>query len=121
MAFPPFIVDAASGVPAYEQLRLAIRDAVTGGTLAPGEKLPTVRALAERMTLSPHTVARVYRRLESDGFVETLGRNGTIVLGQGDAAVVQGRLAAGEYAARIRSLGVDPGTAVEWVRTALDD
>jgi DNA-binding transcriptional regulator YhcF (GntR family) len=96
-----------------------VRDAVLDGSLAAGTKLPTVRRLAEDLGLAPNTVARAYRELESDGFIETRGRNGTLVSPQGDSSAQQGQLAARAYADRIVQLGLSPEDALAWVTAAL--
>jgi ABC-2 type transport system ATP-binding protein len=66
-----FTVDPRSGVPLYLQLIEQVKRAVALGTLAGGEQLPTVKALALDLTINPNTVARVYRELERDGVIET--------------------------------------------------
>ncbi len=66
-------IDPGSGTPPYEQLRTQIATRVASGDLAPGTKLPTVRALAASVGLAVNTVARVYRELEADGVVVTEG------------------------------------------------
>jgi DNA-binding transcriptional MocR family regulator len=52
---------------------------VTSGELAPGTRLPTVRALAKAMGVSPTTVNQAWQSLGRAGVVETRGRNGTHV------------------------------------------
>ena len=74
-------VDPASPVPPYEQLRMQVTALVLGGRLTPGERLPSIRQLANDLGLAGGTVARAYRELESDGVVATHGRHGTIVEG----------------------------------------
>ena len=57
----------------------AIEARIRRGSLAPGERLPTVRALASELGLAANTVAKAYRRLEEDGLIEGRGRSGTYV------------------------------------------
>jgi GntR family transcriptional regulator len=78
-----FTVDPHSGVPLYRQLIEQIARAVALGTLAPGEQLPTVKALALDLTINPNTVARVYRELERDGVIETSPGRGSFVRSNG--------------------------------------
>ncbi|MFE5310832.1 GntR family transcriptional regulator [Isoptericola sp. NPDC056578] len=72
-------IDIASTVPHYEQLRAQIAALVTAGDLADGQRLPTVRALANDLGIAPGTVARTYRDLEAAGMVTSKRRVGTLV------------------------------------------
>jgi GntR family transcriptional regulator len=74
-----FTVDPRSGVPLYLQLTEQIKRAIALGMLAPGEQLPTVKALALELTVNPNTVARVYRELERDGVIDTSPGRGSFV------------------------------------------
>jgi len=112
-------IDPRSATPPFEQLRVQLREQVRSGELAAGTRLPTVRRLAEDLGIAPNTVARAYRELEADGFIETRGRNGTVVSAQGDATEQQGQLAARAYADRIKQLGVARDVALGWVESAL--
>lgn len=114
-------VDHASAVTLYEQLMTQFREQVSSGELIAGTKLPTVRQLAADLTVAPYTVARVYRALEADGFVETLGRNGTVVKATADTAAGVLQLAASDYARRARDLGIDPAEALDYARRALGE
>jgi DNA-binding transcriptional regulator YhcF (GntR family) len=113
-------IDPAASDPPFEQVRRQVTEAVADGSLAPGTRMPTVRALAAELDLAVNTVAKAYRALESDQVIETRGRNGTFVSAQGDPTEQQAQLAAIAYADRIRHLGVSRGTALEIVRAALD-
>lgn len=114
-----FSVDHVSSVTLYEQLMSQFREKVAAGDLIAGTKLPTVRALATELSVAPYTVARVYRALEADGFVETRGRNGTVVSAREGTTVELLQLAASDYAARARELGIDPAEALGYVKAAL--
>ena len=116
-----FIIDAHSATPPYEQLRTQVLDGIADGTLPAGTRLPTVRALAGELGLAVNTVARSYRELEAAGAIETRGRNGTFVSLSTDAAAHAVQEAAAVYAARVRSLGVSPDAALDFVRAALRD
>lgn len=59
-----------------------IRDAATGGRLAPGDRLPTSRELAAELGVARSTVAAVYGRLVAEGVLEAQVGNGTFVAGR---------------------------------------
>ncbi len=71
------------GVPIYLQIVNQIKYLVASGRLAPGEELPPIRTLAEKLLINPNTVARAYRELESAGVVEKRRTAGTYVSNQG--------------------------------------
>jgi DNA-binding transcriptional regulator YhcF (GntR family) len=113
-------VDRSSSVAPYEQIVVQVRRAVERGTLAPGTRLPTVRALAERTGLVPNTVAKAYRELEASGHLEGRGRAGTFVADRPRPAGDDLEDAARLYLERARGLGADRSAAVEAVRRAAD-
>ena len=111
-------VDAGLPEPPYAQLREEVRRQVKTGELAAGTRLPPVRKLAEELGLAPNTVAKAYRELEHLGVIETRGRAGSFVSGDGVGRAA--REAAQEYADRVTALGVAPAEAVNLVRRALE-
>ncbi|QZY28608.1 GntR family transcriptional regulator [Nocardioides coralli] len=98
--------DPDSTQPPFDQLRSQIARRAASGDLAPGTRLPTVRALAGELGLAANTVARAYRELEADGVVVTEGRRGTFVASTAAAASGDARDAAAAYVATARSLGL---------------
>ena len=65
-----------SDVPVYQQIRNQIVIGISDGRLAPGEKLPTVRALAEEIGINSMTVNKAYQLLKQEGYILTDKRNG---------------------------------------------
>ncbi len=72
-------IDPRSPTPLYEQIAGRVRVAVASGELAPGDSLPSVRALARDLRVNPATVVQAYRDLAADGFVEMRHGQGTFV------------------------------------------
>lgn len=97
----------------------AVARAVQDGTLPPGTRLPTVRALAADLDVAVNTVAKAFRRLEEARIVITRGRAGTVIA---PLDGVTGRLekAAREYAQLAAQLGIDPERTRRIVLAAID-
>ena len=112
-------IDPESPVTLYEQVRTQIIGQIESGTLIVGAKLPPVRQLATELGVAPYTVARVYRILENDGFVETRGRNGTVISGTKGTAEESLQAVASAYAARAKELGVPAADALQFAQSAL--
>lgn len=64
-------INFKSGVPVYLQIVQQVKAAAAGGTLRPGDPLPSVRALAEELRINRNTAARAYSELEREGVIET--------------------------------------------------
>jgi GntR family transcriptional regulator len=106
--------------PPYRQLIDGVRRQIERGSLLPGDRIPPVRALADELDLAPNTVARAYRALEDDGWIEGRGRAGTYVSDHiperpsaADAALAT---AADDYLRRAAQLGVDREAAIRALR-----
>lgn len=77
-------VDRDSDLPLGAQLAQRLRAAVADGGLAPGERAPSIRRLAEAVGVNPNTVRAVYQRLEDEGVLRSEQGRGTFVLGPAD-------------------------------------
>jgi DNA-binding transcriptional regulator YhcF (GntR family) len=113
------VIDTASPVPPYEQLRSQLARQIQDRSLAVGARLPTIRRLAADLGLAVNTVGRAYRALEEAGLIETRGRAGSFVSASGEQAREQAHRAAREYAALIAGVGIDHREAVRIVEAAL--
>lgn len=67
------------GVPLYEALYRCIREDILSGSLAPGEKLPSKRALAENLEVSKITVETAYSQLLAEGYIRSREKVGYFV------------------------------------------
>lgn len=72
-------IDDASDRSIYEQIVGQIQERIAVGDVKSGDRLPTVRRLADRLDIAPGTVARAYSELERLGLVVTGGARGTRV------------------------------------------
>ena len=61
------------------EIATSLEEGIRVGRLAPGEQLPTIRALARGLGVSPMTVASAYRALRGRGLLTAAGRRGTRV------------------------------------------
>ena len=69
----------APGIPLYEALYRCIRGDILNGTLSPGEKLPSKRALAENLKVSKITVETAYNQLLAEGYIGSREKVGYFV------------------------------------------
>lgn len=72
-------IDEQSERSIFEQIVAGVQEAVATGRLRGGERLPSVRRMADQLDVAPGTVARAYGELERMGVVTTDGARGTRV------------------------------------------
>lgn len=86
-------LDFASDIPIYQQIRNSIVKAIADGEFLEGERLPTVRALAQEAGINTMTVNKAYQLLKQEGYIITDRRNGAMVgSGPGQTGVSAARL-----------------------------
>jgi DNA-binding transcriptional MocR family regulator len=61
------------------EIAASVERGVGSGDLEPGQPLPPMRELADRLEVNPNTVAAAYRTLRERGVIETAGRRGSRV------------------------------------------
>lgn len=74
-----FAIDHSSGLPVWIQIKNRIAYLIGSGAFVPGDRLPTVRALAVDLDISYNTVNRAYMDLEREGYISTRKGRGTFV------------------------------------------
>src|SRR5471030_1617263 len=72
-------VSPADELPIYRQIMRQIVDAIAGGRLAGGARLPSHRELSEELVIAPLTVKKAYDELEGLGYIESQRGRGTFV------------------------------------------
>jgi len=114
-------ISSDDGVPIYLQIVNQVKYLVASGRLAPGEELPPIRVLAEKLVVNPNTVARAYRELETAGVVTKRRTTGTYVSEAGSPLDREERLQlltprADALLAEARQLDVSTDAVVDLLR-----
>lgn len=122
-------VDLDSPEPLYEQIVRGVRDAIARGAVRVGDRLPSVRQLADDLAVNLNTVARAYRALESSGLVRVRHGQGVVVVasvetpaGPGAAADATAALerSVRKALADARLAGIPPGAVRRTVMRSLE-
>ena len=72
-------VETSSGMPITRQIAAQVRAQCASGVLKPGDRLPSVRALAAQLAVNQNTILRVYERLTAEGLLDRRHGDGTFV------------------------------------------
>lgn len=75
-----FELDGQSRKPIYEQLMEKLKELMIREVLQEDEQLPSVRILAQELTINPNTIQKAYRQLETEGYIYTIPGKGNFVL-----------------------------------------
>ena len=76
-------LNTASPVPIYRQIVNQIRWQIASRSLVPGDRLPSVRDLAQRLAANQNTILKVYDQLAGEGLIERRRGDGTYVADSG--------------------------------------
>jgi GntR family transcriptional regulator len=117
----------ADPAPVYLQIERCIRLLVAEGVLRPGQRLPSVRALAEQLGLAANTVARAYTALAGDGIIDSRAGAGSVVADRLPASAAEPDQPGRERLQRVArklvayslALGHAPGEVIHAVRAEL--
>ena len=117
-------ISESDGVPIYLQIVNQVKYLVASGRLVPGEELPPIRVLAEKLVVNPNTVARAYRELELGGLLDTHKGTGTFISDKKPEKKTVERerqlsQMAGEFAARAGAAGFSLEELIDRMRELL--
>ncbi|AEE16107.1 GntR family transcriptional regulator [Treponema brennaborense] len=118
-------MDFDPDLPIYLQIMNDIKRQIFSGALAPGDKLPSVRELAESIKVNPNTIVRSYQELEREGVTETRRGTGTFV-GEDEKMLAQIRTEQSQRLVRnflrqMKSSGFSREQIASLVEAAFDD
>ena len=114
-------LEFSSEIPIYKQIHDQIVLCIAKGYLCAGEKLPTLRALANETGINMMTVNKAYQLLKQEGYITGDRRGGTVVTGQFANVPVEKVLAElGLPAATARLSGMPRETWLEYCGMAYD-
>jgi len=107
-------IDLTSVEPLYAQIVRQVHVALANGQLAPGDRLPPARELAESLDVNFHTVLSAYQNLRDDGTIELRRGRGAVVAADVPhaQAAVRSALRSFARAAETAGLSVDAATTL---------
>jgi len=74
-----FQLDYRDHRPLYEQIKEKIKLLMINGVLKENQQLPSVRELAQALTINPNTIQKAYKDLESEGYLYSIRGKGSFV------------------------------------------
>ena len=73
-------IDPRNPKPLHEQITESVMEQIALGLLSPGDKLPSVREMAQSMRIAPNTIQRAYRELEIGGVISSSPGRGSFII-----------------------------------------
>ena len=116
-----FDIDLRSRDPIYQQLVDKFKQLIMNQILEPDEKLPSVRQLAEELTVNPNTIQKAYRQLELENFIYSVkGRGSFVQMLESHVAnekIEDIRTGFEQLVKEALFLGVEETTLIEWIQS----
>ena len=103
---PPLHIHITAGAdaPIYRQVARQVAEGIALGSLVAGERLPSLRELAQRLVVAPLTIKKAYEELEAQGLIETRRGQGTFVSAAAASTQVTEEVAADRLRPSLRRL-----------------
>lgn len=74
-----FQLDYQDHRPLYEQIKDKMKTLIINGVMKANEKIPSVRELAQSLTINPNTIQKAYKDLEAEGFIYSIPGKGSFI------------------------------------------
>ncbi len=111
-----FRVDPGAAEPLADQIAAQVRGGIVRGEVAPGERLPSARELADMLDVNLHTVLRAYAKLRDEELIELRRGRGAVVRGDADATRLRLVELARRFVGEAHRMGLDEAEMVAMVR-----
>ncbi|MFT5126138.1 MAG: GntR family transcriptional regulator [Kiritimatiellia bacterium] len=72
-------LDLQSGIPIYRQVIDQLKYYISSGSLQTGDKLPSIRALSQYLSVNPTTIVKAYSELQHEGVIEMRQGKGAFI------------------------------------------
>ena len=107
------------GVPIYQQILRHVKLGIAGGTIAPGDALPSRRVVSALLGVNPNTVQKAYRLLEEEGLIQSHpGARSCVAADEAARARVRAELLqeqAEQAVAALKRMGLSKEAALELI------
>ena len=107
------------GMPIYQQILRHGKLGIAGGTIAPGDALPSRRVLSALLGVNPNTVQKAYRLLEEEGLIQSRsGAKSCVAADEAARARVRAELLqeqAQQAVAALKRMGLSKEAALELI------
>ena len=107
------------GVPIYQQILRHVQLGIAGGTMAPGDALPSRRVVSALLGVNPNTVQKAYRLLEEEGLIQSHpGAKSCVAADEAAQARVRAELLqeqAQQAVAALKRMGLSKEAALELI------
>lgn len=72
-------LDFKDSNPLYEQIKDKFKALIISGSVKPDDKIPSVRELAQSLTINPNTIQKAYKDLEAEGCIYSVKGKGNFI------------------------------------------
>lgn len=114
----PITIITNSPEPIFRQIHHQIVAAVARGELKPGDRIQSVRALAQALAVNPATVVKAYDLLKEEGIIESPHRGKTVVATP--RPISDALKDWDQQLGQVLALGLAEGMALESIRASVE-